>query len=442
MSQPIVSIVEYVEPFRSVQQAVTLCRGLERLSSGDSVVIKPNIVFWTTKVRFPKWGVITTSRVVEDTVRLLKDLGVKSIAIVEGIVTRDPKDRQTAAHAFDYLGYTTLTKRYGVQCYNAMDRPFTRVDLGEDLQLRINRDMLECDFAVNLPCLKTHQQTVVSLGMKNLKGLLDIPSRKKCHRAGSKRNLDWMIARLPHCMPPMLTLIDGIYSLERGPAFDGKMHRTNCLLASNDPLAADMAGAKVLGYDPGQVPHLVQAAQNQQRPADGTWISLRGKPLEAVSRFHEHAIAYTSGPDGEMPLPLARDGIKGLFYRQFDQSLCTYCSVLNGLLLTAIRLAWKGTPWPAVEVLTGKSMQPTPGMQATILLGRCMYRAHRQNPCIQTMLPVKGCPPDPLEAMRALQQAGIAVEASLFLHMDELPGMFLERYQDRPEFEESFFQIS
>ena len=40
--------------------------------------------------------------------------------------------------------------------------------------------MLESDFLVNIPVLKTHVQTVVSLGIKNIKGLIDIESRKKC----------------------------------------------------------------------------------------------------------------------------------------------------------------------------------------------------------------------------------------------------------------------
>ena len=41
--------------------------------------------------------------------------------------------------------------------------------------------------------------------------------------------------------------------------------------------------------------------------------------------------------------------------------MCTYCSLVNGLMLSAIRFAWKGEPWGDVEILNGKSMQPTPG---------------------------------------------------------------------------------
>ena len=73
MGKSLVSIVRYEEPLESVRKAVGLCGGLDHLSARAKVFIKPNIVFWTRKVDFPKWGVITTSRLVEDMVVLLKE---------------------------------------------------------------------------------------------------------------------------------------------------------------------------------------------------------------------------------------------------------------------------------------------------------------------------------------------------------------------------------
>ncbi|MCP3954654.1 MAG: DUF362 domain-containing protein, partial [Desulfobacterales bacterium] len=92
MTNQIVSIVKYEKPLDSVRQAVDLAGGLEGLTAGSRVFIKPNIVFWTKAVAFPKWGVITTSRVIEDMVILLKERGVNDITIGEGVVTADPKD--------------------------------------------------------------------------------------------------------------------------------------------------------------------------------------------------------------------------------------------------------------------------------------------------------------------------------------------------------------
>jgi Ni,Fe-hydrogenase III small subunit len=94
-----------------------------------------------------------------------------------------------------------------------------------------------------------------------------------------------------------------------------------------------------------------------------------------------------------------------------------------------------------VEVLTGKSMQPTPGMQKTILIGKCMYKAHKKNPAIRELIAVKGCPPQPMELLSALRKAGIEAESIWFEKMDQLPGFFMSRYASRPEFEESHFRV-
>jgi uncharacterized protein (DUF362 family) len=105
MGIPKVAIVRYDKPLESVKTAVDLSGGFDRLRSGAKVFVKPNIVFWTRLVPFPKWGVITTSRVINDMVYLLKERGINDITIGEGTVVFDPKDRETAAHAFETLGY-------------------------------------------------------------------------------------------------------------------------------------------------------------------------------------------------------------------------------------------------------------------------------------------------------------------------------------------------
>ncbi len=440
MSKKTVSITRYEEPYQSVKKAVLSCGGLEKMPSNARVFIKPNIVFWTKATAFPKWGVITTSRVIEDIIMLLKEHGIEDITIGEGIVA-DPKDTETPAHAFETLGYENLRRRYGVKYINIMERPFEKVDLGDGITLKFNKDILHCDFIVNLPVLKTHNQTGVSLSLKNLKGTIDIPSRKKCHSPDPEKNLHFHVSKIADPMPPMFTLIDGIYSLERGPAFDGKMQRTNLLIASNDYLAADLVGTKVLGHNPEKVSHLSYAAKKENRPADLSDVEVVGENIEEVSSFHEHDFTYEKNEEGEMPVPLAKQGIKGIFYRKFDDTMCTYCSAYNGLVLNAIRYAWTGEPWDNIEILTGKAMEPSPGMSATILLGECIYRANKDHPNIQNMIPVKGCPPEPQEVVKALHEAGINVEPTLFEQIDALPGYFMPRYEGRPEFEESFFRV-
>jgi uncharacterized protein (DUF362 family) len=435
------AIVRYQKPLESVRKAVELSAGLEKLTSKTTVFIKPNIVFWTKKTVFPKWGVITTSRILEDMVVLLKERGIDNITIGEGTVVMDPKDRETPFHAFKTLGYLKLQERYGVRPLNILQRPFKKVDLGDGIELNFNEDILSSDFVINIPVMKTHNQTVVSLGIKNLKGTIDIPSRKKCHTTGPEKNLNFMVARLADKMPPMFTLIDGIFTNERGPSFDGKIRRSNILVASSNILSADLVGASILGYTPEEVPHLMYAARNHHRPLDLSDITVLGEKIETVASPHEYDFKYMEDEEGIMPGPMAKQGIKGLYYRKYDLSLCTYCSGLNGVILNAIRYAWKGEPFGDVEVLTGKEMKPTMGKKNTILVGQCMQKANKGHPHIQQCISIKGCPPKPASVVKALHKAGIGVDPGLFENIELLPGFFMNRYTDKPEFDEAFFSI-
>jgi uncharacterized protein (DUF362 family) len=441
MDKNLVAIVRYEKPLESVRRAVELSRGLDHLPSRARVFIKPNIVFWTRAVAFPKWGVITTSRVVEDVILLLKERGIDDITVGEGMVTMNPKDLATPAHAFETLGYEKLKQKYGIKYLNIFERPFKKVGFGDGVELRFNADALDSDFVVDLPVMKTHNQTVVSLGIKNLKGLIDVSSRKKCHNMTPGKDLHFWVSKLADKMPPMLTLQDGIYTIERGPAPDGKMHRSNLLVASADVLSADLVGAAILGYTPEKVPHIMHAADNHGRPWDFSDIEVVGESIEDVARPHAYNFEYSETDEVILPTPLVKQGLKGIFYQKYDLSMCTYCSGVNGLMIAAIRFAWKGKAWDDVEILTGKSMSPTPGKKKTIMLGKCIYQAHKDNPDIQEAIPIKGCPPKPADMLKALHQAGIDADPGLFDNIESLPGFYMERYKDKPEFDEAFFQV-
>ena len=275
----------------------------------------------------------------------LKERGIENITIGEGVVTADPQGTPPLRPMpFETLGYGELKKRYGVDFVNVMERPFEKVDLGDDMTLRFSADIVNADFVVDLPVMKAHNQTMVSLGIKNLKGTINIPSRKKCHSADPARDLNFWISRLADKMPPMCTVYDGIYTAERGPGPDGRMHRSNLLMASADVLAGDLVGAHVLGHDPANVPHLVHAAANHGRSANLSGIEVVGEKIEDVARYHEFNFEYTDAAGGSLPVALAKQGISGISYRKYDSSMCTYCSGVNGVVLTAIRHAWKGEP--------------------------------------------------------------------------------------------------
>jgi len=435
-----VSLVSYDRAVEPVRRALELVGGLERVPATAKVFIKPNIVFWTKREAFPKWGVITTSRLVHDVVRLLAEHGVNDITIGEGMVQAKHNDFSTTAHAFQTLGYNLLGERYGVKVLDAFQRPFVETDLGGGDALSFNQDILESDLVVDLPVMKTHAQTVVSLGLKNLKGMIDINSRKKCHGPDPDKDLHYWVSLLAQPMPPILTIIDGTFTSEYGPGFDGVVHRRDLLASSWDLLSVDKVGATLLGHAPAEVPYLARALKQANRPLDLSDVEVVGERLVDHAQPHAWSFPYTEG--GLMPKVLEKRGIQGLNYYKYDSTLCTYCSGINGPILAAIMGAWNGEPFDQVEVLTGKKMQPRPGANKTILLGKCMYQAHKDNPDIKQMIPVKGCPPQPRQIVNALHQAGIMADPAIFEHMDRMPAMYMKRYQGKPEYDEGLFTIA
>ncbi|MFX1456863.1 MAG: DUF362 domain-containing protein [Promethearchaeota archaeon] len=442
MSKSKVAIVKYEEPLESIRKVVQLSNLFDEIPKNAKVFIKPNIVNWYIGTNFPKWGVITSSRVIEDVVVLLKERGIDDISIGEGIVTTDVKDTATAEDAFEKLGYNLLKERYGLKPINTFTRPFEKIDLGTGFKVNFNSDALAADVVIDIPVLKTHSQAVVTLGFKCLKGLINYASRKKFHSDDPVKDLHHNVAKLPNKLKKVLTIIDGIYTLERGPAIDGKPHRKNILVASSDILSADLVGAKLLGIEPTDVPHLVHAAKDRNRPMDFSDIEVVGERIEDLASHHEWDFIYNEA--GDLPLPFERIGVKGLKYHKYDSTLCTYCSGINGILLLIIKNAWlarKGKPFDNVEFLNGKIQEPSPGMNKTILIGQCQYNKNKDHPNIKEMIPIRGCPPAPDDIRNAFSQIGIELPAAMLENTGAAVGFLMAKYKGRAEFDESFFQV-
>ncbi|TFF91702.1 MAG: DUF362 domain-containing protein, partial [Promethearchaeota archaeon] len=148
-----VSVLEYKEPYESIKNLIDLINGLDNVPKNSKIFIKPNVVYWNRHCDFPKWGMITTSRVVEDVVKILVEKGFSNISIGEGIITEEKDDEETVKDAFQSLGYYTLRERFGVKVLNTFDRPFERIYLTEEVSAKMNADMIHSDFLVNLPVL-------------------------------------------------------------------------------------------------------------------------------------------------------------------------------------------------------------------------------------------------------------------------------------------------
>jgi hypothetical protein len=137
---------------------------------------------------------------------------------------------------------------------------------------------------VNLPKFKTHSMTDVSLGIKNQWGFPIHPDRMDDHNAF----LHAKIAGISALIKPDLTIIEGTDAVIHGHFPARKLAYKSVvpmgiLIASKNVIAADMVGAKILGFDPESVDHIRIAADlDAGRRKDGR--RLRWENIEILGR--------------------------------------------------------------------------------------------------------------------------------------------------------------
>jgi hypothetical protein len=115
---------------------------------------------------------------------------------------------------------------------------------------------------VSLPKLKTHSMGVVTLGIKNQWGL---PAHG-CRRFDHNFNLHHKLVDLLEYVRPDLTLIEGVEGTIHGHYPPTSMAEQcvrpfRVLLGSRNVVAADLVGARIFGFEAGDVPHLALALQ-------------------------------------------------------------------------------------------------------------------------------------------------------------------------------------
>ena len=437
-----VAVVKYERPFDSLKQAVELCGGFGDLSVNSKVFIKPNIVVWHEEVNFPKYGVLTTSRLIEDMVRLLNEQGVTDISVVEGIVEaeKSPK-RSTLEIAAKGLGLDLLRDRYGVKFVDVMKSRFTKI-LVNGHQILVNADISEADYVIDMPVLKTHTQAKVSLGIKNLKGLLNTSSRKFFHNADREMDLNYQLAKLPEIIPVNLTVLDGIYTLEMGPLYTGIAHRSDIIIASKDLISADKVGAKALGIEPEDVPHIAFCAKAKGRKPDLSDVNIKGE-IDVRKVLKPHRWALEQNETGDLPMFFEKAGIKGIRFPEMDNTLCTYGThFINYIIMGIITAKNKNRTFDDVEILYGKIQTPTLGHKHTILVGQCQVKLNSDHPAINHCVKIRGCPPRKDDFVAAFEEVGIQLKDDFLEWIKKSPELhYMKRYEGNPKFDPTFYAI-
>nr|MBC8476911.1 DUF362 domain-containing protein [Dehalococcoidia bacterium] len=248
----------------AVRQAVDLAGGLpELITPRSKVLIKPNLCRPEPSGR----GITTDCRVTEAVTRLVLELKPQSVIIGEGAgAGYDFSGSTSTEEAFRVSGTADVAARLGVELRNLNRDEWEEVSVKNPYimdRVKIARTVLESDVTISIPVIKTHQRTLVTLSLKNTKGVLPGAEKRKTHALG----LDKAIADLNSVAKPSYVVVDGLVGMQGLWAYPQDKVEPGLILAGREPYAVDTVGTYLMGFSPSQVMHLQYFAARQRQKA-------------------------------------------------------------------------------------------------------------------------------------------------------------------------------
>ena len=180
----VVSIVRGEEPDKMLREALHLLGGLKNIVSGHNALIKPNLGVWGT-MNIPKFVnrcMTTKAEIVVALIKELKEIGIEEVSVAEGSILG-----MDASVQFEDSGIKEMVEAVGGRVIDLDQSDHIKVKVAENLTLEIGKPILNTDNLINVPVMKTHIQTRLTLGLKNLKGALSKESKRMMHRGDLER---------------------------------------------------------------------------------------------------------------------------------------------------------------------------------------------------------------------------------------------------------------
>jgi len=221
---------------------------------GKMVLLKPNLV---EDLPGP---VNTNANIIGAAARCFLRLGAARVVIGEG--PGHQRDTELVVQAADLKPHLA-------------DRRIKFVDLNRDelarVKLKANysglgelwlpRTVLDSDFVVSMPKVKTHHWAGVTLSMKNMFGV--VPGMKY---GWPKNLLHWhgiheSILDICATVPIHFVIADGITAMEGNGPLQGIARELGKIVLADDPAAADATCARLMGFDPHRVQHLSEGGR-------------------------------------------------------------------------------------------------------------------------------------------------------------------------------------
>ncbi|MGO9309352.1 MAG: DUF362 domain-containing protein [Spirochaetia bacterium] len=217
----------------------------------------------------------------------------------------------------------------------ALGIPLADFENGEDVsypqgmqerRFHVALGVREAGAIVNLPRLKTHALTLMTGALKNTFGVVPGGSRKTAFHLSHPNLEDFsrMIVDLNGLVRSRLVVLDSVRAMQGNGPGSGDLVDVGLLIVSDDPVAADAVGCRIMGIDPLSVPHIRIAHESGLGNAHPESIDLRGESLA------HHVVRGFKVPPRNPSLrvpPIALRIARKLLVPKpaIDASLCTMC---------------------------------------------------------------------------------------------------------------------
>jgi uncharacterized protein (DUF362 family) len=239
------------DPALLVERALAALGGMGRFVPPNStVLIKPNIcVAYHTY----EYAATTNPWVVGALVRLAFEAGASKVSVFDYGFGGSPEQ------AYVKSGIQDQVLAAGGDILPVSRLQFLPTEIPQGLDLRsadIHEAALQSDVVINVPIAKHHGLARLTLGMKNLMGVI-------LDRTAIHRNIGQRLADLTSRIRPTLTIIDAVRILTNNGPTGGSLDdvlKLDMVIASPDIVAADAYGATLFGLQPSDLSYITAGA--------------------------------------------------------------------------------------------------------------------------------------------------------------------------------------
>jgi uncharacterized protein (DUF362 family) len=232
-------------PTAMVNAAVRKLGGIEQfVKIGNDVIIKPNLVAADYSYEY---AAFTNPEVIGALTELCVSAGASRVRVM------DYPTAGTSEQIYSRSGMADVVEDAGGQMEVIRSIKFQNAAIPEGKDITswmIYGDVLDTDVFINVPIAKHHNLARLTLGMKNLMGVIE--NRNQFHI-----NLGQRIADLNSLVRPTLTVVDAVRILTNNGPRGGSLNdvkQTNTIIASQDIVAADSYAATLFGLTGSDIP--------------------------------------------------------------------------------------------------------------------------------------------------------------------------------------------